>query len=130
MLTGGELAALVAAVVWAVVAVFLCVALIRLARLLAEATRAVSEFREHTAPLLDDLAATVERANGSLDRVEEITANLASSSEDVSTVTALTRSAVTGPLVKVASLSYGMRRVLGRRRTLALIRTRRRRERT
>ena len=111
------------------VAVFLCVALVKLTRLLTEATRAVSEFRERTAPLLDDLAATVERAHGSLDRVEEITANLASSSEDVSTVTALTRSAVTGPLIKVASLSYGMRRVLGRRKTLALIRTRRRKER-
>jgi uncharacterized protein YlxW (UPF0749 family) len=129
MLTGGQLAALVASIVWAVVAVFLCVALVKLTRLLTEATRAVSEFRERTAPLLDDLAATVERAHGSLDRVEEITANLASSSEDVSTVTALTRSAVTGPLIKVASLSYGMRRVLGRRKTLALIRTRRRKER-
>ncbi|MEY9210946.1 DUF948 domain-containing protein [Thermobifida halotolerans] len=128
MLTGGELAALVAAVVWAVVAVFLCVALFKLTRLLTEATRAVSEFRERTAPLLDDLAATVERANGSLDRVDEITANLASTTEDVSTITELTRSAVTGPLVKVASLSYGVRRVLGRRRALALIRTRRRRE--
>ncbi|TDQ45381.1 DUF948 domain-containing protein [Actinorugispora endophytica] len=129
MLTGGELAALIAVVVWAVVAAFLCVVLFKLTRLLAEATKAVSEFRERTGPLLDDVTATVERANGSLDRVEEITANLASTSEDVSTVTALTRSAVTGPLVKVASLSYGVRRVLGRRRELALIRTRRRRER-
>ncbi|KUP96132.1 DUF948 domain-containing protein [Thermobifida cellulosilytica] len=129
MLTGGELAALVAAVAWAVVAVFLCIALIKLIRLLTEATSAVAELRARTTPLLDDLATTVERANSSLDRVEEITANLASSSEDVSTVTALTRSAVTGPLVKVASLSYGVRQVLGRRKTLALIRTRRRKER-
>lgn len=128
MLTGGELAALIAVVVWAVVAAFLCVALIKLIRFLTEATRAVSEFRERTGPLLDDAAATVERAGDSLDRVEEITANLAATSEDVSTVTALTRSVVTGPLVKAASLSYGVRRVLGRRKTLALIRTRRRRE--
>lgn len=129
MLTAGELAALIAVVIWAVVAAFLCVALIKLTRLLTEATKTVSEMRERTGPILDDAAATVERANGSLDRVEEITANLASSSEDVSTVTALTRSAVSGPLVRAASLSYGVRQVLGRRKALAVIRTRRRRER-
>ncbi|GAA3748568.1 uncharacterized protein YoxC [Spinactinospora alkalitolerans] len=129
MLTGGEVAALIAAVVWAVLVAFLCVALIRLTRLLAEATKVVSEFGERTAPLLDDVAATVERTNVSLERVEEITANVATTTEDVSSVTALTRSVVTGPLVKAASFSYGMRRVLGRRRALALIRTRRRRER-
>jgi hypothetical protein len=44
-------------------------------------------------------------------------------------MTALTRSVVTGPLVKVASFSYGVRRVLGQRRALALVRGRRRRER-
>ncbi|GLU48117.1 DUF948 domain-containing protein [Nocardiopsis ansamitocini] len=129
MLTGGELAALIAVVIWAVLAAFLCVALIKLTRLLSETTKAVSELRERTGPLLDDVTATVERANGSLDRVEEITANLATTSEDVSTMTSLTRSVVTGPLVKAASLSYGVRQVLGRRRAVALIRTRRRRQR-
>ncbi|PSK97646.1 uncharacterized protein DUF948 [Murinocardiopsis flavida] len=129
MLTGGELAALIAAVVWAVLAAFMCVALVRLTRLLSEATKVVSELGERSAPLLDDVATTVERAGASLDRVEEITANVATTTEDVSTMTALTRSVVTGPLVKVASFSYGMRRVLGQRRALALVRTRRRRER-
>ncbi|RCV47716.1 DUF948 domain-containing protein [Marinitenerispora sediminis] len=127
MLTGGEVAALIAAVVWAVLVAFLCVALVRLTRLLAETTRAVAEFGERARPLLDDMAATVQRANTSLERVEEITANVATTTEDVSSVTALTRSVVTGPLVKAASFSYGVRRVLGQRRALALVRTRRRR---
>lgn len=129
MLTGGEVAALIAAVVWAVLAAFMCVALVRLTRLLSEATKVVSDLGERSAPLLDDVATTVERAGASLDRVEEITANVATTTEDVSTMTALTRSVVTGPLVKVASFSYGMRRVLGQRRALALVRTRRRKER-
>ncbi|MGI5121157.1 DUF948 domain-containing protein [Marinactinospora thermotolerans] len=128
MLTGGELAALIAVVVWAVLVAFLCVALVRLTRLLTEATKVVSEFGKRTAPLLDDVAATVERTNVSLERVEEITANVATTTEDVSSMTALTRSVVTGPLVKIASFSYGVRRVLGQRRALAVIRTRRRRE--
>lgn len=126
MLTGGEVAALVAAVVWAVLATFLCVALVKLIKLINEATKVVSELGERTPPLLDDVASTVERTNTSLERVEEITANVQASSEDVSTMTALTRSVLTGPLVKVASLSYGVRRVLGQRRALAVVRTRRR----
>ncbi|WP_159942136.1 MULTISPECIES: DUF948 domain-containing protein [unclassified Nocardiopsis] len=127
MLTGGEVAALVAAVVWAVLATFLCVAIVKLIKLINEATRVVSELGERTPPLLDDVASTVERTNTSLERVEEITANVQASSEDVSTVTALTRSVLTGPLVRVASLSYGVRRVLGQRRALAVVRARRRR---
>ncbi|GAA3746145.1 DUF948 domain-containing protein [Salinactinospora qingdaonensis] len=129
MLTGAEVAALIVAVVWAILTAFLCVALVKLIRLLNETTKVVSEFGQRTAPLLDDVAATVERANASLERIEEITGNVATTAEDVSSMTALTRSAVTGPLVKVASVSYGVRRVLGQRRALALVRTRRRKER-
>ncbi|TQN31264.1 uncharacterized protein DUF948 [Haloactinospora alba] len=127
MLTAGEVAALLAAVVWTVLVAFLCVALVKLIRLLSETTKVVSELGERARPLLEDAAATVERTGTSLDRVEEITSNVATTTEDVSTMTALTRSVVTGPLVKVASLSYGVRRVLGQRRALALIRNRRKR---
>ncbi|MFC4562614.1 DUF948 domain-containing protein [Nocardiopsis mangrovi] len=129
MLTGGEVAALIAAVVWTVLVAFLCVALVKLTRLLSETTKVVAELGERTRPMLDDMAATVERTGASLDRVEEITANLATTTEDVSTMTALTRSVVTGPLVKAASFSYGVRRVMGQRRALALMRGRRRKER-
>lgn len=127
MLTAGEVAALLAAVVWTVLVAFLCVALVKLIRLLSETTKVVSELGERAQPLLEDAAATVERTGTSLDRVEEITSNVATTTEDVSTMTTLTRSVVTGPLVKMASLSYGVRRVLGQRRALALIRNRRRR---
>lgn len=130
MLTIGELAAVIATVLWAVLVTFLCVALVRLTRLLAEATRVVADVGRRTGPMLDDLATTVERTNTQLDRVDEITANVSTTTDDLASMTALTRSVVTGPLVKVASLSYGVRRVLGRRRTLALFRARRKRTRT
>lgn len=128
MLTGGEVAALVAAVVWAVLATFMCVALVKLIKLINETTKVVSEVGDRTPPLLDDVASTVERTNTSLERVEEITANVQASSEDVSTMTALTRSVFTGPLVRIASFSYAVRQVLGRRKALAVMRGRKRRE--
>src|SRR5690606_2450415 len=129
MLTGGELAALIAAVVWTVLVAFLCVALVKLTRLLSETTKVVREFGERSRPLLEDVAAMVERPAASLERGEEITASVATTTEDLSTMTALPRSVVTGPLVKLASFSYGVRRVMGQRKALALVRTRRRRER-
>ncbi|CAM4233718.1 hypothetical protein GCM10009799_50710 [Nocardiopsis rhodophaea] len=129
MLTGGELAALIAAVVWTVLVAFLCVTLVKLTRLLSEMTKVVSDLGERARPLLDDVASTVERTGNSLDRVEEITANVANTTEDVSTMTALTRSVFTGPLVRLASFSYAVRRVVGQRRALALVRSRRRKER-
>ncbi|MBB6171058.1 uncharacterized protein YoxC [Nocardiopsis mwathae] len=129
MLTGGELAALIAAVVWTVLVAFLCVTLVKLTRLLSEMTKVVSELGERARPLLDDVASTVERTGTSLDRVEEITANVANTTEDVSTMTALTRSVFTGPLVKIASFTYAVRRVMGQRRALAVVRSRRRKER-
>ncbi|MCY9784725.1 DUF948 domain-containing protein [Nocardiopsis sp. EMB25] len=128
MLTGGEVAALVAAVVWAVLATFMCVALVKLIKLINAATAVVSEVGDRTPPLLEDVASTVERTNSSLERVEEITANVQATSEDVSTMTALTRSVVTGPLVRVASFTYAVRRVVGQRRALAVVRSRRRKE--
>ncbi|GAB3715873.1 hypothetical protein GCM10027590_12630 [Nocardiopsis nanhaiensis] len=112
--------------VWAVLATFLCVALVKLIKLINATTKVVSELGERTPPLLDDVSSTVERTNTSLERVEEITANVQASSEDVSTMTALTRSVFTGPLVKVASFSYAIRQVLGRRKALAVMRGRKR----
>lgn len=128
MLTPIELAALIAVVLFAVITAFLCVALVKLTRLLGEASKVVAELGERTGPMLDDAAATVARTGDQLDRVEEITSNVATSTEDIASVTALTRSVVTGPLVKVASFSYALRQVFGQRRALALIRTRRRRK--
>lgn len=125
MLTALELAALIAAVVWSVLVAFLCVALVKLIRLLNETRKAVAEFGERTGPLLDDVSTTVESTNAQLTQVAEITANAQSTSEDLASMTALTRSVVTGPLVRVAAFSYGLRRVLGQRRALAIIRSRR-----
>lgn len=122
-----ELAAFIGVVLFAVLVGVLCVVLVRLNRLIGEATRVVEVLGERTGPILDDAAATVARTGEQLDRVDEITGNVATTSEDIASVTALTRSVVTGPLVKVASFSYALRQVVGQRRALALIRTRRRR---
>lgn len=112
MLTGGQLAGLIVAVFWAILVCFLAVVLVKLARLLGETTKIVQDLGEHTGPLLDDMTATVAQANRQLVRVDAITADIQTTTHNVSVLTTVVRSAVGGPLVKVAAFSYGVRRAL------------------
>lgn len=115
MLTGEELAGLIVAVFWAILVSFLAYVLLRLARLLKEATMTVAEFGERTGPMLDDVAGTIERANEQLGRIDVITKNMSSVSQNAAAVTTTVTSIVGGPLVKAAAFSYGVRKAIGSR---------------
>lgn len=115
MLTGGQLAGLIVAVFWAVLVSFLAYTLLKLARLLGEATKMVADLGEQAAPLMDDMARTVRRANEQLGRTDVITKQVGSVTQNVSAVTTVMTSAFGGPLVKAAAFSYGVRKVLGNR---------------
>ncbi|MFD0686316.1 DUF948 domain-containing protein [Actinomadura fibrosa] len=115
MLTGGQLAALIVAVFWAVLVTFVALTLLRLSRLLGEASEVVREVGEQAAPLLDDLTRTVARANEQLGRTDVITKQVAGVTQNVSAVTTVMTSVVGGPLVKAAAFSYGVRKALGGR---------------
>jgi uncharacterized protein YoxC len=115
MLTGEQLAGLIVAMFWAILVSFLAYVLLKLARLLKEATKTVAELGDRTAPLLDDMAGTVERANEQLARVDVITKNMGSVSQNAAAVTTTVTSIVGGPLVKAAAFSYGVRKAIGSR---------------
>lgn len=115
MLTGGQLAGLIVAVFWAVLVSFLVIALLRLTRLVKEATKVVADIGAQAGPLLDDMAGTVARANEQLGRVDTVTRQVAGVSQNVSAVTTVMSSVVGGPLVKAAAFSYGVRKALGGR---------------
>jgi uncharacterized protein YoxC len=119
MLSGGQVAGLIVALFWAILVSFLAFVLIKLARLLAETTKMVSEIGDHTGPLLDDMTKTVEQANEQLDRVDVITKGMAGVTQNVSAVTTVVTSVMSGPLVKGAAFAYGVRKVLGQDRRQA-----------
>ena len=116
MLTGGQLAALIVAVFWAILVCFLAVVLVRLTRVLTETSKIIADLGERSGPLLDDMSATVARANEQMTRVETITTNMERMTGDAAAMTTAARSAFGGPLVKLASLGYGVRRAMGARR--------------
>ncbi|SEG89340.1 protein of unknown function [Thermomonospora echinospora] len=104
------------ALFWAILVSFLAYALLRLARLLGEATKLVSELADQAAPLLDDMADTVRRANEQLGRTDVITKQVAGVTQNVSAVTTVMSTVFGGPVVKAAAFSYGVRKALGNNR--------------
>jgi ABC-type transporter Mla subunit MlaD len=115
MLSGGQVAGLIVAMFWAILVCFLALVLLRLARLLKEATAMVADLGEQAGPLLDDMAGTVTRAGEQLDRVDLITKSVGSVTQNAAAVTTTVTSVVGGPLVKAAAFSYGVRKVIGDR---------------
>ncbi|MGW0810114.1 DUF948 domain-containing protein [Nonomuraea sp. NPDC002799] len=116
MLTAGEVAGLIAATGWVVLVCVLSMVLVKLARLLTETSKAVSELNDRLTPLLDDMSVTVNETNRQLIAVEAIAKDVKQVSGHAAKLSAVTQTMFTGPLIKVSSLGYGVRRAIEARR--------------
>ncbi|MEV7596247.1 DUF948 domain-containing protein [Kitasatospora sp. NPDC089797] len=113
-MTVGELAGLLVAVFWAVLVTLLAVVLVRLSKVLKEATVLVSAVTEQAVPLLSDAGAAVRSANEQLDRVDEITANVQDAAANAKALSSTAAATLGGPLMKVAAFSYGVRKAVAK----------------
>ncbi|MDQ2810747.1 MAG: DUF948 domain-containing protein [Actinomycetota bacterium] len=125
-----ELAALIAAAFWALLACAGVFVLFRLGRFLSESTRLVADVRERGDVLLqraqtavDGAQAAVDRAGRQLDRAESVTASMdelgAGMDELTGQVTALAglgRAIASGPVGRAGAVVYGIRHAVGLRR--------------
>jgi hypothetical protein len=130
-MNAAELAALIAAVFWALLVCVGVFVLFRLGRLLSESRRLVADVRERGDLLLqraqtavDGAQAAVDRAGKQLDRTESVTDSMdelgAGMTELAGQVTALAglgRAIAGGPVGRVAALAYGVRHAVSLRRT-------------
>ncbi|MFB7475796.1 DUF948 domain-containing protein [Kitasatospora sp. NPDC056184] len=119
----GELAGLLVAVFWAVLVTLLAVVLVRLSRVLKEATVLVSAVTEQAVPLLTDAGAAVRSANEQLERVDEITANVQDAAANANALSSTVAATLGGPLVKVAAFSYGVRKAVAKQQGTATLPT-------
>jgi uncharacterized protein YoxC len=129
-MNAAELAALIAAVFWALLVCVGVFVLFRLGRLLSESSRLVADVRERGDVLLtraqaavDGAQAAVDRAGYQLDRVESVTASMddlgAGMSELAGQVTALAdlgRAIKAGPAGRLGAFAYGVRHAMSLRR--------------
>ncbi|WP_084957962.1 DUF948 domain-containing protein [Thermoactinospora rubra] len=117
MLTAGEVAGLVAVIFWAILVGFLAMVLLKLARLLTETTKMVSDLGKRVVPLLEDVSLTVNETNRQLVAVEAIAKDIKQVSGHAAKVSALTQTLFTGPLVKLSALLHGIAAALRARKT-------------
>jgi uncharacterized protein YoxC len=125
-----QLAALIAAVFWALLVCVGVFVLFRLGRLMAESSRLMADLRERGDVLLqraqaavDGAQAAVDRAGQQLDRTASVTASMdelgAGVTELAGQVTALAglgRALAGGPVGRAAALAYGVRHAVALRR--------------
>ncbi len=129
-MSGGEIAALIAAGAFLMLVLVLCVPIFRLRHTVDAATRAINDLNDRTGPLLASVNVTVDNVNvaltqvhTSLDevnaqlvRVDAITAHASTITANVANLATVITSAAASPLVKIASFGYGVRRATAKRR--------------
>ena len=115
MLTGGQVAALIAAVAFAVLMLALTFVVLKLSKTVEETQRLVAGITDKTVPLLGEVTTSVVHVNQELTRVDAITANVQSISGNVSALTSLFAATLGSPVVKVAAFSYGVRRAAAKK---------------
>ena len=115
MISVGQLAALIAAIGFALLMLALCYVVLKLAKTVDETSRLVAGINDKTMPLLGEVTASVTHVNQELVRVDAITANVQSMTGNVSALTSLFAATLGSPVIKVAAFSYGVRRAATKR---------------
>ncbi len=115
-MSGGAVAALIAAIAFAVLVLLLAIPLLKLGRTLDEATLAVRKTHEGAAPILGEAQDTVAQLNIQLAHIEDITKNVNSITTNGAALTAVVSSTLGSPMIKVAAFTYGVRKTVADRR--------------
>jgi len=127
-MNAGQVAALVAAVFFAILACVAVYVLIRLARLMSAVTGMITDYKARADQLIEQAQAAVDRTNEQLIRtntitasMDQVTANMAELSGHVSALAGLARgisTAATAPLTGLSAFAFGLRRAIVVRRSL------------
>ena len=108
-MSGGDIAGLIAAAVFAVLVGFIALPLVKLGGVLDQTRTAIKEASDGITPILDETATTLQETNKQLARVDVITKNVADVTGNVSSLVALFAATVGGPLIKLAGFSAAAR---------------------
>ncbi len=105
----GEIAGLIAAIAFAVLAGFMIYPLIRLGKMFDQISQTVRESSEHAIPALDEGVTTVKQVNKSLEDVNKISAAASTTANNVGALTDLYGSFLGKPIIKIASTFYALK---------------------
>lgn len=111
-MSGGDIAAIIAAGGFVLLVVFIAVPLLKLGRVLDETRTSIRDLNESLSPLLTELTGTVTATNKQLEKIDVITDNVAEVSTNISSLVAVFSATLGSPLVKLAGLTKGLRSTL------------------
>ena len=112
-MSGGDIAGLISAGVFAVLVGLLAIPLVKLGRVFDEAGTAIRDLGTNVTPLLEEATTTISETNKQLARVDTITRGVAEATGNVASLVALTAATVGGPLIKLAGFSAAVRVAIG-----------------
>ena len=105
----GDIAALIAALVFAVLVGLLAVPLIKLGGVFDEARTAIKEVSAGVIPVLEETTETISEANRQLQRIDVITSDVAEVTGNASALVSLVAASVGGPLIRIAGFTAAVR---------------------
>jgi len=129
-MSGGAVAALIAAGAFVLLVLLLAVPLLKLGRTLDEATIAVRKTHDGVGPLLAEAQQTMQSVNQQLVQLEGIAANVNSMTTNVAAMTNVVSSTLGSPMIKAAAFTYGVRKTVSDRRDADAVKTARRKRRS
>jgi hypothetical protein len=122
-MTDGQLALVVATVLCAFGFAALAVALVRVLDALRELRGAVADLDARTAPLLQELRASVDEARHDLSRFDRVLGSAEAISDSVEGMSRVARVALSAPVIKSVALASGTGRAARRLRRSGRVRS-------
>jgi uncharacterized protein YoxC len=113
-LSGGDVAAIIVAVLTAIAVVFLCIALASLTKTMRTLRETVELLRRETLPVVANMQSTVNQANAELERVDTLLGTAESISATVDSASRLAYLALSNPVIKVMAVGAGTARAARR----------------
>lgn len=109
----GDIAAITAAVAFALLVIFLAVPLWKLGAVFSRLEQSIKEISEETVVAVKQGQESLNQVNTQLERVDSITSAASRSADDVSALTTLFTATLGRPLIKVSAFSYAVRQAMG-----------------
>jgi uncharacterized protein YoxC len=114
-MTVGEIALIVIAAVFLVLAVFVIVTLLKAGRTLDAARKAIESTQQDTRPVLRKADTTLGLVNTNLQNISGVTGAARAVSGNVSGLVSVVTATLGGPVVRAATFTYGVRKALAAR---------------
>jgi len=110
----GGIAAMIAALAWFVMVLFLGLVMVNLFRVLESTKMLIDGIRQETVPLLSEVKTSVSSVNKELERVDGMLESAGKSAKSAERVSSVVEQAVSNPLIKLIALGAGASRAVRR----------------